>query len=80
MEGITDLELLEHPFKLPNTTLDGGLVEQISGWEPVASPVPDTTLDGRLMEGTTNMEHLVLVGSLDSGRMARMSSLEPLEQ
>ena len=75
MEGITDPELLEHPLKLPDTTLDGGLVEKISDWEPVASPVPDTTLDGRLMEGTTNLEHSVLVGSLDSGLMAGMSSL-----
>ena len=42
---------LEHPPTLPDTTLDGGLVEMISDWEPAASPVPDATLDGRLMEG-----------------------------
>ena len=46
----------------------------------MAHPVPDTTLDGRPMEGTTNIEHSVLVGSLDSRLMAGMSSLEPLEQ
>ena len=65
---------------LLDTTLDGGLIEKISDWEPVASPVPDTTLDGRPMEGTTNLEHSALVGSLDSGLMAGMSCLEPLEQ
>ena len=54
MEGITCPELLECTIKLLNTTLDGGLVERISDWEPVAHPVPDATLDGRLMEGTTN--------------------------
>ena len=80
MEGITCPELLEHSLKLLDTTLDGGLVEKISDWEPVASPVPDTTLDGQPMEGTTNLEHSVLVGSLDSGLLAGMSSLEPLEQ
>ena len=32
------------------------------------------------MEGTTNLEHSVLVGSLDSGLMAGMSRPEPLEQ
>ena len=32
------------------------------------------------MEGTTNLEHSVLVGSLDSGLMAGISRLEPLEQ
>ena len=67
MEGITCPELLECMLKLLDTTLDGGLVEKISDWEPVAHPVPDPTLDGRLMEGTTNPEHSVLVGSLDSG-------------
>ena len=77
MEGIT---CPEHSLKLLDTTLDGGLIEKISDWEPVASPVPDTTLDGRPMEGTTNLEHSALVGSLDSGLMAGMSCLEPLEQ
>ena len=71
---------LEHPPMLPDTTLDGGLVEKISDWEPAASPVPDTTLDGQLMEGTTYLEHSALGVSLDSGLMAGMSSLEPLEQ
>ena len=80
MEGITCPELLERSLKLLDTTLDGGLVEKISDWEPVAHPVPDTTLDGRPMEGTTTVEHSVLVGSLDSGLMVVMSSLEPLEQ
>ena len=80
MEGITCPELLEHLLRLLDTTLDGGLVEKISNWEPVAHPVPDTALDGRPMEATTNLGHSVLVGSLDSGLMAGMSSLEPLQQ
>ena len=70
MEGITCQELLEHSLKLLDTTLDGGLIEKISVWELVASPVPDTTLEGRPMEGTTKLEHSALVGSLDSGLMA----------
>ena len=80
MEGITCPELLEHSLKLLDTTLDGGLIEKISDWEPVASPVPDTTLDGRPMEGTTKLEHSALVGSLDSGLMAGMSCQEPWKQ
>ena len=80
VEGITWPELLECMLKLLDTTLDGGLVERISDWEPVAHPVPDATLDGRLMEGTTNPEHSVLVGSLESGLMEGVLSLEPLEQ
>ena len=80
MEGITCPELLECTLKLLDTTLDGGLVERISDWELVAHPVLDTSRDGRLMEGTTNPEHSVLVGSLDSGLMEGVSSLEPLEQ
>ena len=64
------MESLEHPLMLPDTTLDGGLVEKISDWEPAASPVPDITLDGRLMEGTTYLEHSALGVSLDSGLMA----------
>ena len=79
MEGITCPELLECTLKLLDTTLDGGLVEKISDWEP-AHPVPDATLEGRLMEGTTNPEHSVLVGSLDSGLREGVLSLEPLEQ
>ena len=46
----------------------------------MAHPVPDTTLDGRLTEGTTYLDHSALGVSLDSGLMAGMSSLEPLEQ
>ena len=80
MEGITCPELLEHSLRLLDTTLDGGLVEKISDWELAESPVPDTTLDGRLTEGTTYLEHSVLGVSLDSGLMAGMSCLEPLEQ
>ena len=80
MEGITCPELLDHLLRLLDTTLDAGLVEKISDWEPAASPVPDTRLDGRLMEGTTYLEHSVMGVSLESGLMAGMSSLEPLEQ
>ena len=50
------MDSLEHPRTLPDTTLDGGLVEKISDWEPAASLVPETTLDGRLMEGTTYLD------------------------
>ena len=74
------MDSLEHPRTLPDETLDGGLGEKISDWEPAASPVPDTTLDGRLMEGTTYLDHSALGVSLDSGLMAGMSSPEPLEQ
>ena len=74
MEGITCPELLEHSLRLLDTTLDGGLVEKISDWVPEATP------DGRLMEGTTYLEHSALGVSLDSGLIAGMSSLEPLEQ
>ena len=80
IEGITCPELLECTLKLLDTTLDGGLVEKISDWEPTAHPVPDATLDGRPMEGTTKLEHSVLVESLDSRLMEGMLSLEPLEQ
>ena len=83
MEGITCPELLECTLKFLDTTLDGGLVEKISDWEPAAHPVPDTTLDGRPMEGTTKpelLQHSVLVESLDSGLTEGMLSLEPLEQ
>ena len=74
------LELLENTLKLLDTTLDGGLVEKISDWEPAAHPVPDASLDGRPMEGTTTLEHSVLVESLDSRPTEGMLSLEPLEQ
>ena len=71
---------LEHLLTLPDTTLDDGLVEKISDWEPAARSVPDSTLDGQLMEGNTYLEHSALGVSMDSGLMAGMSSLEPLEQ
>ena len=45
MEGITCLELLEYSLRLLDATLDGGLVEKISDWEPEASRVPDATLE-----------------------------------
>ena len=76
MEGITCPELLECTLKLLDTTLDGGLVERISEWEPVAHLVPDATLDGRLMEGTTNPSIRFWWGGLMEGVL----SLEPLEQ
>ena len=57
-----------------------GITKEIADWEPVAHPVPGTSLDGRPMEGTTNLEHSVLVGSLESGLMAGMSRPEPLKQ
>ena len=71
---------LEHPLTLPDSSLDDGLVEKISDWEPAARPVPDTTLDGRLREGNTYLEHSALGVSLDSGLMEGMLCLEPLEQ
>ena len=80
MEGITCPELLECTLKLMDTTLDGGLVEKISDWEPAAHLVPDATLDGQPMEGTTKLEHSILVQSLDSRLTEGMLSLEPLEQ
>ena len=63
-----------------DTTLDDGLVEKISDWEPVEHPVPDATLDGRPMQGTTKLEHSVLVESLDSRLREGRLSPEPLEQ
>ena len=80
MEGITCPELLEYMLKLLYTTLDGGLVEKISDWEPAAHPVPDTTLDGRPMEGIIILEYLVLMESLDSRPTEVMLSPEPWEQ
>ena len=80
MEGITCPELLEYSLRLLDVTLDGGLVEKISEWEPEASPVPDATLDGQLREGTTYLEHSAQGVSLDSGLMEGMARLEPLEQ
>ena len=80
MEGITCPELLEYSLRLLDATLDGGLIEKISDWEPEASPVPDATLDGQLREGTTYLEHSAPGVSLDSGLMEGMVCLEPLEQ
>ena len=80
MEGITCPELLECTLKLMDTTLDGGLVEKISDWEPAAHLVPDAALDGQPMEGTTKLEHSILVQFLDSRLTEGMLSLEPLEQ
>ena len=80
MEGITCPELLEYSLRLLDATLVGGLIEQISDWEPQASPVPDATLDDQLMEGTTYLEQSAPGVSLDSGPMEGMARLEPLEQ
>ena len=71
---------MEHSLRLLDATLDGGLVQKISDWEPEASPVPDTTPDGRPMEGNTYLERSALGVSLDSELVAGMSNLEPLEQ
>ena len=46
IEGITCPELLEYSLRLLDATLDSGLVEKISDWEPTARPFLDTTLDG----------------------------------
>ena len=82
MAGMSRLEPFEQ--SVLNTLLvarpGDGITKEIADWEPVAHPVLDTSLDGRPMEGTTNLEHSVLVGSLDSGLMAEMSLPEPLEQ
>ena len=80
MEGITCPELLEYSLRLLDATLDGGLVKNISDWEPEASPVPDATLDSQLMEGITHLDHLAPGVSLDSGPMEGMLCLEPSEQ
>ena len=66
MEGYTETNPTER--SAPASQLDYGYsnLRKLSDWEPVAHPVPDTTLDGRPMEGTTNLEHSVLVESLDS--------------
>ena len=57
IEGITCPELLEYSLRLLDATLDGGLVEKISDWEPEASLVTDATLDSRLREGNAYLEH-----------------------
>ena len=69
MEGITCPELLEYSLRLLDATLYGGLVKNISDWEPEASPVPDATLDSRLMAGNTHLEQSAPGVSLDSGPM-----------
>ena len=71
---------MEYSLRLLDATLDSGLVENISDWEPEASPVPDATLDSRLTEGITNLEHSAPRVSLDSGPMEGMLCLEPSEQ
>ena len=71
---------MEYSLRLLDATLDGGLVKNISDWEPEASPVPDATLDSQLMEGITHLEHLAQWVSLDSGPMEGMLCLEPSEQ
>ena len=82
MAGMSSLEPLQQ--SVLNTLLVArpgeGITKEIADWEPVAHPVPGTSLDGRPMEGTTNLEHSVLVGSLDSGLMAGMSRPEQLKQ
>ena len=77
MEGITCPELLEYSLRLLDATLDGGLVEKISDWEPEASRVPDDALDSRLREGNTYLDHSAPGVSLDSGLMDGRLCLEP---
>ena len=38
-------ELLECSIRLLDSSLDGKLEEEISNWEPEASPMPETSLD-----------------------------------
>ena len=60
-------------------TLDGGPLEDMSDWEPVAHSVLIVTLDGRPMEGIPDLEpleHSVLVMALDSGLTEGMPHLE----
>ena len=45
MKGITWPELLECSIGLLDSSLEGKLEEEISDWEPEASPVPETNLD-----------------------------------
>ena len=44
-KGITWLELLECSIRLLDASLDGKLEEEISNWEPEASPMPETNLE-----------------------------------
>ena len=43
-KGITWPELLECSIRLLDSSLDGKLEEEISNWEPEASPMPETDL------------------------------------
>ena len=60
MEGITCQELLECTLKFLDTTLDGGLVERISDWEPAAHPVSGR-YPGRSTYGGDNVPGAVRV-------------------
>ena len=80
MEGVTWPELLEYSLRLLDATLDGGLVERISEWEPLMNPAISYTLDSRPMEETTNLERSALWVSLDSRPTEGAPCLEPLEQ
>ena len=80
MDGVTCPELLEYSLRLLDATLDGGLVERISEWEPLMNPAISYTLDSRPMEGTTNLERSALGVSLDSRPTEGAPCLEPLEQ
>ena len=51
MKGRTWPELLECSIRLLDSSLDGKLEEEISDWEPEASPMPETNLDSGHMEG-----------------------------
>ena len=80
MEGVTCPELLEYSLRLLDATLDGGLVERISEWEPLMNPAISYTLDSRPMEGITNLERSALGVSLDSRPTEGAPCQEPLEQ
>ena len=51
MEGITCPELLECSLRLLDATLDGGLVERISEWQPVINPAISYTWTVDLWRG-----------------------------
>ena len=80
MEGVTCPERLEYSLRLLDATLDGGLVERISEWEPLMNPAISYTLDSRPMEGITNLERSALGVYLDSRPTEGAPCLEPLEQ
>ena len=70
MEGIPDLEPLEH--SVLEMALDSGLTEGISHLEPLEHSVLNAALKGRPMEGTPvldSLEHSVLDMALDGGLM-----------